>query len=95
MREEGVAVVELEVFLDLGVSEGAGAGFRDLSRSMEGEAARRAAREWIVAAGGVLGGADRYANWGNEWKGLGREDWGRHALLLYFACLCHCGWWGL
>jgi hypothetical protein len=58
VREEGVAVVELDVFLDLGVSEGAGAGFRDLSRSMEGEAARRAAREWIVAAGGVLGGAD-------------------------------------
>jgi hypothetical protein len=55
---EGRVVVELEVFLDLGVSEGAGAGFRDLSRSMEGEAARRAAREWIVAAGGMLGGAD-------------------------------------
>jgi hypothetical protein len=52
VRDEGVVAADL-VF-DLGVSEGAGAGFRDLSRSIEGEAARRAAREWIVAAGGGL-----------------------------------------
>jgi hypothetical protein len=52
VRDEGVVAADL-VF-DLGVSEGVGADFKDLSRSIEGETARRAAREWIVAAGGRL-----------------------------------------